>query len=208
MKVVELGLTAYDEAERIQLLRLAEVQAGAEETLFLVEHPPVITLGRQGGLEHLRVSEARLAEQGVTLARSGRGGSITCHYPGQLVAYPIFRVERRPGGLKGFFHDLEETVIRALAAFGLPADRVDGRPGVWTPQGKICSIGIGVKRFVTFHGLSLNVSADLGPFPLITLCGLSDARPTSMALELGRDVPLREVRDVLVQQFRQVFPAA
>ena len=146
--------------------------------------------------------------QGIELAHTLRGGNITCHFPGQLVAYPIFRVERRPGGLKGFFRDLEEVVIQALAAFGLAADRVDGRPGVWTPSGKICSIGIGVKRFVTFHGLSLNVSSDLGPFSLITLCGLSDARPTSLELELGREVSLKEVRDVLVQRFRQVFQAA
>jgi Lipoate-protein ligase B len=165
VRIVDLGLMPHHEAETLQLETLAEVQQGAEETLFFVEHPKVITLGRQGGAENLHVGRAYLEAQGIELAQTRRGGNITCHFPGQLVAYPVFRVEKRPGGIRQFFFDMEEAVIRTTAAFGVNTARRQGFPGVWTGSDasarKICSMGIGVKRFVTYHGLALNVAEDV-----------------------------------------------
>lgn len=233
MRVVDLGIMAYGQAEALQLAALAEVQAGGEQTLYLVEHPKVITLGRQGGQENLHVSAAHLASQGIELAHTRRGGNITCHFPGQLVAYPIVRVDRRRGGIRQFFADMEEAVIRTCARFGVAAVRRPGFPGVWvdsrpdvrpdvqpdrSPNGlpevlagalggarKICSMGIGVKRGVTYHGLALNVGPDVSLFALITLCGISGAAPTSLTREAGREIAMKEVKDVLSQEFRALF---
>lgn len=204
MRIVDLGLIAYKDAEALQLAALDEVIGGGEERIFLLEHPPVITLGRQGGGEYLHVSEAHLASQGIELTRTLRGGKITCHFPGQLVAYPIVRVEKRPGGIRRFFADMEEAVIRTAEAFGVNSRRREGYPGVWTgphaEQRKLCSMGIGVRRFVTYHGLALNVGPDVSLFDLMTLCGIADARPTSLSLEAGRNITVKEVKHVLARE--------
>lgn len=205
MRVEDLGVIAHHEAEAVQLEALSRVQQGGEEVLYLLEHPKVITLGRQGGAENLLVDRARLEREGVALAQTLRGGNITCHFPGQLVAYPICRVEKRPGGIRSFFADMEEVVIRTAAAFGVSARRREGFPGVWTGAGKLCSMGIGVKRFVTWHGLALNVGRDLSLFDSITLCGIGGARATSLSLETGRDIPMKEVKDVLAREFLARF---
>lgn len=205
MRVEDLGVIAHHEAEAVQLEALSRVQQGGEEVLYLLEHPKVITLGRQGGAENLLVDRARLEREGVALAQTLRGGNITCHFPGQLVAYPICRVEKRPGGIRSFFADMEEVVIRTAAAFGVSARRREGFPGVWTDAGKLCSMGIGVKRFVTWHGLALNVGRDLSLFDSITLCGIGGARATSLSLEAGRDIPMKEVKDVLAREFLARF---
>lgn len=209
MRIVDLGLLAYAEAEALQLAALHEAQAGGAQTLFLVEHPRVITLGLQGGQENLHVDASFLASQGIELAQTRRGGSITCHFPGQLVAYPIVRVDRRRGGIRRFFSDMEEAVIRTSARFGVQAARRQGFPGVWTgsqaDSRKICSMGIGVKRGVAYHGLALNVGPDLSLFELITLCGIDGALPTSLTREAGREIMIKEVKDVLSQEFRALF---
>jgi len=209
VRIVDLGLMPHHEAETLQLETLAEVQQGAEETLFFVEHPKVITLGRQGGAENLHVGRAYLEAQGIELAQTRRGGNITCHFPGQLVAYPVFRVEKRPGGIRQFFFDMEEAVIRTTAAFGINTARRQGFPGVWTSSDasarKICSMGIGVKRFVTYHGLALNVAEDVSLFELITLCGIGGAHATSLSREAGRTINMEEVKDVLAGEFRARF---
>lgn len=206
MQVVDLGLVAHAEADAVQMERLPLVAAGAEETLYLLEHPKVITLGRNGGRENLLVGDDVLAREGVGLVQTGRGGNITCHFPGQLVAYPVFRIAARPGGLRRFFFDLEEAVIRTLARFDLAAARSEGRPGVWIGPRKIASIGIGVRRWTSYHGVSLNVGRDLSLFRLITLCGLPDAEPTSIHQELGDEsIPMQEVKHVCSQEFRAVF---
>ncbi|MBU1001444.1 MAG: lipoyl(octanoyl) transferase LipB [Proteobacteria bacterium] len=210
MKIIDLGLCPYREAQQTQLDRHTKVLDGAEDTLFLLEHPRVITVGKGGGLEHLHVRPEFLASQGIDLVHVTRGGNITCHFPGQLVGYPIFRVDRRPGGVKRFFHDMEETVIRSLSWFGLSARRWEGRAGVWTASGKVCSMGIAVKKWVTYHGLALNVGENTSLFDMITLCGLADTKAASVHGELkalGRvERPgMQEIKDVLVQEFREVF---
>ena len=210
MKIIDMGLVPYREAQDFQLARHAEVVDGGEDTLLLLEHPPVITLGKAGGLENLHVSREFLAQRGIDLVEVTRGGNITCHFPGQLVAYPICRVERRPGGVKRFFHDMEEIVIRSLARLDLPARRWEGRAGVWTASGKVCSMGIAVRKWVTYHGLALNVGADTSLFDLITLCGLSDTKAASVHAELqamGRDdlPPMQEMKNALAEEFQAAF---
>jgi len=206
MNIVDLGLIRHAEAEAIQLGRLPLVTDGAEDTLYLLEHPRTITLGRNGGRENLLIGEDFLAAQGIELVQTSRGGNITCHYPGQLVAYPVFRVASRPGGLRRFFHDLEEVVIRTLARFGLDAGRWEGRPGVWVGPRKIASIGIGMRRWTSYHGLSLNIGRDLSLFRLITLCGLPDAEPTSLHRELqDESISMQEIKHVCAREFRTLF---
>ena len=212
MNIIDLQTIPYGEAEALQLARREAVEAGAEgDTLYLLEHPRVITFGRNGGEDNLHVSAEFLAEQGIALHKATRGGDVTCHFPGQLVGYPVFRLNKVPGGLKAFFWNVEEAIIQTLDAVGVDAGRVEGRPGVWCgPEGqrsrKIASIGIAVKRWVTYHGLAINVGPDVSLFDLITLCGLRDAEPTSVALELGvESVDMEEMKKVLGDAFRRVF---
>ena len=208
MKIIDLEKMDYEKARAIQHEAVLEVADGGEPKLFLLEHDPVITVGRHGGMENLHVDPEWLKRQGISLCKSERGGNITCHYPGQLVAYPIFPVSRR-GGLKRLFHDVEEAAIRTLDEFGVRADRCEGRPGVWTAEGKIASIGIAVRKWVSYHGLSLNVYEDTSLFDLITLCGLSDARATSLHAETDGARPvMEEVKNVLAGQFEQIFAQA
>ena len=214
MEIIDLGLIPYKEAEAIQLERLKAVQEGAaESTLYLLEHPKVITLGRQGGAENLHVPAEYLNEQNIELVQSTRGGNITCHFPGQLVAYPIVKVEKRKGGIRKFFDDMEQVTIDTLGRFNIEAIRREGYPGVWADgQRKIASIGIGVKRWVTYHGLALNVCRDVSLFELITLCGINDAMPTSMEHERELATPnaevsitVEEVKDVFKKEFQRIF---
>ncbi len=206
MEIIDLGLIPYGEAVEIQLERLEKVTRGEDEgALYLLEHPKVVTLGRQGGLENLLANEEGLKSLGIDVVQTTRGGNITCHFPGQLVAYPIIRVEKRPGGIRKFFFDLEESVVRTCAAFGVTAQRREGHPGVWLGQRKICSIGIGVRRWVTYHGLALNVEKDLSLFRTITPCGIQGAVPTSISLEAGRDVSVKEAKNVFKREFTEIF---
>lgn len=204
--IIDMGRMPYREALAVQHARHEAVLRGAEDTLLLVEHPPVITFGRHGGEENLHCSREELARRGVDVVQTERGGNITCHFPGQLVVYPIFRIGRRTGGLHGFVHLLEETVIRTAAAFRVQAARWPGRPGVWIGHRKLCSLGLGVRRWVTFHGFALNVGRDLSLFDAITLCGLADARATSLCRERGDDaLSLQEVKDVCVREFQALI---
>jgi len=204
--VRDLGLMPFGQALDIQMAAVQEVAKGEAERIFCVEHPPVITLGRNSGREHLLVPPEVLEQQGISLVQASRGGSISCHFPGQLVACPILRMARRPGGLRGLVHDLEEAVIQAVAFFGLQARRSSGRPGVWVGERKIASIGLGLRKWVSFHGLALNVCKDTSLFDLITPCGLHGVRPTSVHGELNRERPdLREMKEALTRAMGGVF---
>ncbi len=227
-KVIDLGVTAYADVHELQKSLASELQglerdATASNTLLLVEHPPVITTGRHGGAENLLVSREFLRESKVDLVQTERGGNITCHFPGQLVAYPIARLQprkatdpdpehtdtsgpRRPSGVKEFFNDLEMIVILTLARFGLKGEQVPGRSGVWVGGRKICAMGIAVKRWVTFHGLALNVGTDLSLFDLITPCGLADTSVTSLHRELGCEaIGMPEVKTAFLEEFRDYY---
>lgn len=206
MQVIDLGLIDYDIAV---LKQQEEVKAVFEErtkgALFLLEHPQVITLGRHGGGENLLASQDQLKALHIKLVQSQRGGNITCHYPGQLVGYPIFRLKPQNSAIHHLFFNLEEAVIRTVGDFGVKAQREEGKPGVWVDGRKICSIGIAVKHGITWHGISLNVSKDTSLFDLINLCGLRGAHPTSIALESGKEPKMHEVKYVFSQHFRTLL---
>jgi lipoyl(octanoyl) transferase len=196
---------SFSQALEIQMTAVDEVADGGPERIFLVEHPPVITLGRNSGREHLLVAPKILEQQGIALVQTSRGGSASCHYPGQLVVYPILRITRR-GGLRKLVHDLEDAVIRVLALFGLQAHRSLGRPGVWIQEHKIASIGLGLRNWISCHGLALNICRDTSLFELIVLCGLQGVRATSVHGELNRDRPdMQEVKDALIKTMTGMF---
>ena len=204
MRVTDLGRIGFNQALAVQLAAVQEVRDGGPQRLFLLEHEPVITFGRHGGEEHLLASREFLAAQGVEVIKTSRGGKVTCHFPGQAVAYPVFRLSGRPGGLHRFFFDLEQVVIDVLEQYGLHGERRQGFPGVWCGGGKVASLGIGVKAWVSYHGLALNVGPDLSLFSYINPCGMADVRPASMNLGQA-DMP--GVKRALVQAFaRRFFP--
>ena len=195
----------YLEAWELQRAIAAGVSGGElPDTVLLLEHPPVITLGRRTEAGELHVPEG--AE--VEIVETDRGGKSTYHGPGQLVCYPILDLTRHGQDVKRYCRDLEEALIRTLGPLGVEATRIDGLTGIWLegPPRKIASIGIHVSKWVTTHGYALNVDLDAAPFTQwITACGLEDAAFTTIACELGRPVSLEEVRPHAVVAFEEVF---
>ena len=203
MKIIDLGRISYAEAEALQLERVDEVRYGAEDTLYLLEHDPVITLGRHGGAENLLLGEDFLVERGVALHRSARGGLATCHFPGQLVAYFVLKLDQRPGGVRKFFDDMQQAAIATAQEFGVTAHARQGYPGAWVEKRKLCSVGAAVRRWVSYHGLALNVGPDLSLFDLITPCGIQGVRMTSLSLEAGREITVEDAKHVFQRHFPQ-----
>ena len=215
LTVHNLGHISYADAlaEQMGFVEALKASHSDDVHLLLVEHdPPVITLGRRGQEEDILVSRQRLAERGIEVHDASRGGQVTYHGPGQLVAYVIAYLGRRGRDVRGHVRRLEETVIRTLAAFGLDGRRRDGQAytGVWVgpeeaPR-KIAAIGVAVSRWVSYHGLALNVRTDLSAFELIVPCGLGEP-VTSLAQETGLDRTVDEVKPVLVDAFRSAYMA-
>jgi lipoate-protein ligase B len=178
---------------------------GGEDCLVLLEHPPVVTLGRGADASHLLLPPEELCRRGIELAEAARGGDVTFHGPGQLVGYPIVDLGPLGRDVHRYLRLLEEVLLRTLSVFGLQGERVAGRTGVWVGGEKIASIGIGVRRWVAWHGFALNVGADLSGFAAIVPCGLPGVRMTSIERHLGRPVPLAEVEEQVIGTFAQVF---
>jgi lipoyl(octanoyl) transferase len=203
--LLNLGETPYLEAWELQrALAGAVSQDAIPDTVVMLEHPPVITLGRRTEGNEVHVP----ADAAVEVVETDRGGKSTFHGPGQLVCYPILNLNRHGRDVKRYCRDLEEAVIRTLATFDTEATRLDGLTGVWlqSPPRKICSIGVHISRWVTTHGYALNVDLDPGPFTdWITACGLEDAAFTTMARELGRPVSVDEVRPAAAAALAEVF---
>jgi lipoyl(octanoyl) transferase len=203
--VLNLGKTPYLEAWELQrTLAAAVLQGTAPDTVILLEHPPVITLGRRTDDGELHVP----ANAEVEIVETDRGGRSTYHGPGQLVCYPILDLNRHGRDVKRYCRDLEEALIATLGAFGIQGERVDGLTGVWLlrPPRKIASIGIHISRWVTTHGYALNVDLDPTPFTdWITACGLEDAAFTTMAGELGRALAVEDVRPAAAAALGEVF---
>ena len=201
LNVCRLGPTPYGEGVRIQEA-VVRARAGGEtgDWLLYPDHPPVLTIGRGASGDNLRVAPALLAARGIEVHEVSRGGDITWHGPGQLVGYPIVDLGSRGRDLHVFLRHLEAAVIETLANWDISAERVPGKTGVWTGGAKIASIGIAVRRWVSYHGFALNVSPDLEFFDLIHPCGLRDVRMTSMAALLGPRVPpLEAVRQRMTE---------
>jgi lipoyl(octanoyl) transferase len=204
--VVDLGRLDYREAWDVQRAVHTEVADGTRPpALLLVEHDPVITFGRKGGREHLRVPEAELRARGFALYDIERGGDVTYHGPGQLVGYPIFPVGRR---VRDYLRSLEAALVRVLAEHGVEGVGSPGYAGVWVGDEKVVAIGVAVQRNVSFHGFAMNVHTDLSHFETIVPCGIADRGVTSLSRLVGRHVPLDEVRPQVVAAFRAEFGAA
>lgn len=205
-RVVNLGRMAYRPCAELQA-RLLEEVAGEQvpDTLLFVEHDPVFTLGANFHEENLLLTEVQVAERGIALERTDRGGDVTFHGPNQLVAYPIFNLAHFGKDLHKWLRDLEEAVLVALASFGLEGERFPPHTGVWVAGKKVCAIGIKVRRWTSMHGIALNCNNALDPFGLIVPCGISGYGVTSLSELLGREVGIEDARPRVQQAFEKVF---
>jgi len=223
ISVVQLGTLHYAEGLRLQQ-RLVDLRKGGQigDVLLLLEHAPVITLGRNAKVANVLASTDQLATRGIELFECDRGGDVTFHGPGQLVGYPIFDLRgydfagegaratqtRKTLGVVDYVRRLEEVLIRTCGDFGIPARRVAGLTGVWTeaePAAKLAAIGVHISRSGTSHGFALNVNTDLSYFNLIVPCGITAKPVTSMQKELGRELDLGEVAQSVSRNFGSVF---
>ena len=206
LDVRQLGVVPYAEALALQQSLVDDRRAGRiDDTLLLLEHPHVITLGVRGGRTHVVASAETLAARGVEIHETGRGGDVTYHGPGQLVGYPILDLNPERRDVHRYVRDLEEVLIRTAADFGIDAGRVPGLTGIWVGNDKLAAIGVRIARWVTSHGFALNVSTDLDYFGLIVPCGIADRGVTSVSRLLARPVGLDTVEDRIASHFSNVF---
>ena len=212
LEVRHLGKIDYQAGLDLQAGLVEDRRAGRiGDTLLLLEHPPVITLGvkTRHGDKHIIASEEELSSQGVAVFETSRGGDVTYHGPGQLVGYPIFDLKPDRQDVHRYVRDIEEALILALREFGIDGGRVKGLSGVWVgdpgKERKIAAIGVRISRWITSHGFALNVATDLRHFELIVPCGISDRTVTSIEAELGRTVPMAELEGAVVRGFESVF---
>lgn len=206
IEIIDWGRTRYAQAFEKQIARVdLRKSSDCGDALILTEHDPVYTLGlRKGADQHLIWNKATLAEQGIEVHKSNRGGDITYHGPGQIVGYPIISLQSRKD-LHAYLRDLEEVVIRTLSQFGLKSARREGKTGIWLETRKVCAIGVAVKSWITYHGFALNVNPDLNHFNGIVPCGITDGTVTSLSNELGYSIDTAEVKTALAVEFRKVF---
>ncbi|MFQ5719596.1 MAG: lipoyl(octanoyl) transferase LipB [Acidobacteriota bacterium] len=200
------GRVSYEDGLAWQKARVvARQQAAVEDALALLEHPPVITLGRGANPANLLHDRAALTARGVTVFATGRGGDVTYHGPGQVVGYPILDLKPDRRDVHRYVRDLEEVLIRTAADHGVDATRVEGLTGIWVGREKLAAIGVRISRWVTSHGFAFNVSTDLSYFDLIVPCGITNRGVTSLARLLGRETPLPDVAAGLARHFGEVY---
>jgi lipoyl(octanoyl) transferase len=204
--VERLGRVPYARGLEIQAALVADRQAGrVPDHLLLLEHDPVFTLGRNARHENVLFPAEALRGRGFDVFEAGRGGDVTYHGPGQVVGYPILQLAPDRCDVHRYVRDLEETLIRACADYGIQAGRVEGLTGAWVGSDKIGAIGVRIARWVTSHGFAFNVATDLSAFDLIVPCGIRGRGVTSLERLLGRPVPIDEVMDRLARHFGAVF---
>lgn len=219
MAILRLGTVPYRDALEMQHRLVAARRAGdIPDTLVLLEHPPVLTVGRAGGDDNVTAAPGVLETLGVEIVHVERGGNVTYHGPGQIVGYLIADLTQRDRDLHRFLRDLEELMIRAVARFNVSATRVGGKTGIWVGPEKLASIGVAVRSWVTYHGFALNVRTNLQHFNLIVPCGLQNVRMCSLASlagtgDPGNPVPddppsLDEVCDALIAEAQSLFGLA
>jgi lipoyl(octanoyl) transferase len=205
-RIEQLGRVDYAEALRLQRERVAQRKAEViSDTLLLLDHPHVYTLGRNAKREHLLISNRQLAQLGAQLFETDRGGDITYHGPGQLVGYPIFDLAKHRRDIAWFMRSLEEVFLRVASDFGIEAARLAGAPGVWVGNDKLVAMGVHVSRWITSHGFAFNVSTDLRYFDWIVPCGLRGKGVTSLEKLLGRPVEMPVAMERVVEHFGRVF---
>jgi lipoyl(octanoyl) transferase len=208
LEVRRLGLIGYQEALVLQRELVEERRANRiPDLLLLLQHPPVITLGVRSEVARANVvaTRERLAELGIEVHETGRGGDVTYHGPGQIVGYPILDLRPDRCDVHKYVRDLEEVMIRACADYGISAGRIAGLTGTWVGAEKIGAIGIRISRWITSHGFAFNVRTELDHFKLIVPCGISDRGVTSLERVTGRTIALDDVEDALVRRFSEVF---
>jgi len=208
LAVRRLGTVTYADGLALQQTLVEDRRADRiPDTLVLLQHPHVLTLGvkRDAARAHLVASPDVLQARGVEVHEAGRGGDITYHGPGQLVAYPILDLRPDRQDVHRYVRDLEEVMIRLSAGYGLAAGRIAGLSGTWIGDRKIGAVGIRISRWITSHGIAFNVTTDLSYFDLIVPCGIADKSVTSLARELGREVAMSEVEDRFAERFAEVF---
>jgi len=206
LHVRRLGCVEYEDGLAMQKALVdARAQGLVPDTLLLLEHPRVITLGRAAKAQNILWSRAELEERGFAVFETNRGGDVTYHGPGQIVGYPILDLKPDRKDVRKYVASVEEVMIRAAAEYGVKAERVAGRTGVWTEQGKLGAIGVHISRWITSHGFAFNVRTDLADFAAIIPCGISDAAVASLQMLLGDAPPLHEVEDVLSLKAGEVW---
>ena len=208
LEIRRLGLVPYDEALVMQRRLVEERRAGrVPDLLLLLQHPAVITLGVKGdgGRANIVATDARLAELGIAVQETGRGGDVTYHGPGQIVGYPILDLKPDRCDVHRYVRDLEEVMIRVCADYGVTAGRIKGLTGTWVGAEKIGAIGVRLSRWITSHGFAFNVSTNLDHFKLIVPCGISDRGVTSLERATGRRVPIEDAEDAIVRRFQEIF---
>jgi lipoyl(octanoyl) transferase len=206
LSVRKLGTRDYASALALQEeLYQARLENRVPDTLLLLEHTPVITLGRAAKREHILMADDALARMGVELHEIGRGGDVTYHGPGQLVGYPILHLEPERADVRKYVKSLEETMIQLCARYGVTATRIDKLNGAWIDDRKVGAVGVRISRWVTMHGFAINVNTSLDAFDLIVPCGIRDKKVTSLAHELGREIPMDEVTQRAQDTFAEVL---
>jgi len=208
LDVRRLGVVGYEDGLALQRSLVEDRKAGRTgDVLLLLQHPAVITLGVKGdgGRANIVATEARLAELGIAVHETGRGGDVTYHGPGQIVGYPILDLRPDRCDVHRYVRDVEEVMIRVCAGYGLTAGRIKGLTGAWVGTDKIGAIGVRISRWITSHGFAFNVSTDLEHFRLIVPCGISDRGVTSLERATGAPVPMAEAEDAIVREFAAVF---
>jgi lipoate-protein ligase B len=208
LDIYELGTVPYEKALEYQESLLAKrIAEEIPDSLILLEHPPTITTGRKGNTENLLVRKEYLEKHGISFIHASRGGDITFHGPGQIVGYPILNLKNHEMDIRKHLRSIEEVIIQTLRDFEIEGRRIDGVTGVWVKRSKIASIGIAIRKWVTYHGFALNVSTNLDYFELILSCGITDVRITSIGGWLGNEESVRmdDVTRSLIKNFMGVF---
>ena len=224
IRIIELGVKSYNDSLKIQeelfqktielksVNRKEDTQIPTQNYLLWVEHTPVITLGKSGKIKHLLLGEKQLKEKGIEYYPTNRGGDITFHGPGQIVGYPIMDLDNFFTDIHKYLRYLEEAILLTLEEYDLNGARSIGETGVWLDVGtpfarKICAMGVKASRWVTMHGFALNVNTNLSYFDYIVPCGIEGKAVTSLAKELGREIPFKEVKDKLKVHLANLFEA-
>ena len=208
LDIYELGTVPYEKALEYQESLLAKrIAEEIPDSLILLEHPPTITTGRKGNTGNLLVRKEYLEKHGVSFVHASRGGDITFHGPGQIVGYPILNLKNHEMDIRKHLRSIEEVIIRTLGDFEIEGRRIDGVTGVWVKRSKIASIGIAIRKWVTYHGFALNVSTNLDYFELILSCGITDVKITSIGswLENEESIKMDDVTQSVIKNFMGVF---
>lgn len=204
LKIDDWGRLEYAQALQRQVAHVDQyLRADAVDTLVIVEHPPTVTLGRRATVDDLKYSESVFAERGVSLQRINRGGLATAHEPGQLVIYPLVALKSKD--VHWYCQQLLQTVVDLLSEYGVDGCLKAGEPGVWVGEAKICSFGVALKKWVSSHGVAININNDLETFSMIVPCGRPHERMTSLRSQIGREVDLTEAKERFIAHFCRNF---